>query len=104
MAHRLAPAPPPTAPVTVERVERDRRIHYPTSLWWTWFREVRDLVAELANPTEPAEVVSYTVATLPTASSYTNHIVYVSDETGGATLAFSDGTNWRRVQDRAVVS
>ena len=30
--------------------------------------------------------------------------VYVSDETGGATLAFSDGTNWRRVQDRAIVS
>jgi len=31
-------------------------------------------------------------------------VIYVSNETGGATLAFSDGTNWRRVQDRAVVS
>lgn len=31
-------------------------------------------------------------------------IVYISDETGGATLAFSDGTNWRRLQDRAVIS
>lgn len=47
---------------------------------------------------------TYTVATLPTASSYPRGIIYVSNETGGATLAFSDGTNWRRVQDRAVVS
>jgi hypothetical protein len=31
-------------------------------------------------------------------------IIYVSNESGGAVLAFSDGTNWRRVTDRAVVS
>jgi Protein of unknown function (DUF2793) len=31
-------------------------------------------------------------------------LVVVSDEAGGATLAFSDGTDWRRVTDRAVVS
>ncbi len=31
-------------------------------------------------------------------------LVFVVDETGGPTLAFSDGTNWRRVQDRAIVS
>ena len=47
---------------------------------------------------------SYTVATLPSAASYPRGIVYVSDEVAGATLAFSDSTNWRRVQDRAVVS
>ena len=47
---------------------------------------------------------TYTVATVPTASSYPRGVIYVSNETGGATLAFSDGTNWRRVQDRAVVS
>ena len=47
---------------------------------------------------------SYTVATLPTASTYPRGVIYVSNETGGATIAFSDGTNWRRVQDRAVVS
>lgn len=41
-----------------------------------------------------------------TAASTSNkgQIVYISDETGGATLAFSDGTNWRRLQDRAVIS
>jgi hypothetical protein len=47
---------------------------------------------------------TYTVATVPTAASYPRGVIYVSNETGGATLAFSDGTNWRRVQDRAVVS
>lgn len=46
----------------------------------------------------------FTVATLPTASENKGRQIYVDDETGGATLAFSDGTNWRRVQDRVVVS
>lgn len=49
-------------------------------------------------------VPSFTVGTLPSASTYTRGIIYVSDETGGATMAFSDGTNWRRMADRAVVS
>jgi hypothetical protein len=46
---------------------------------------------------------SYTLATLPAASG-TKRMIYVSDETGGATPAFNDGTNWRRVTDRAIVS
>lgn len=48
---------------------------------------------------------SYTVATLPSASNpgAGSHI-FVTDETGGATGAYSDGTNWRRYSDRAVVS
>jgi hypothetical protein len=47
---------------------------------------------------------SYTVATLPSASANARCWIWVSDETGGATAAISDGTNWRRMQDRAVVS
>jgi hypothetical protein len=47
---------------------------------------------------------TYTVSTLPSAASYPRGVIYVSNEAGGATLAFSDSTNWRRVQDRAVVS
>ncbi len=31
-------------------------------------------------------------------------LVYVTDETGGATAAQSDGTNWRCIYDNAVVS
>lgn len=48
------------------------------------------------------KVKSYTVSSLPTNTA--GGIAFVSNETGGAVLAFSDGTNWRRVTDRAVVS
>lgn len=48
-------------------------------------------------------LVSYTVATLPSVSP-AGQMIYVSDESGGAVPAFSDGTDWRRVTDRAVVS
>lgn len=53
---------------------------------------------------EPLPLKSYTVAGAPTASLWTGAIIYVSDETGGATIAFSDGTNWRRVQDRTIIA
>lgn len=49
------------------------------------------------------QIPAYTVATLPSASQG-GRIVYVSDEAGGAVPAFSDGANWRRVTDRAIVS
>jgi Protein of unknown function (DUF2793) len=53
----------------------------------------------------PARVGSYTVAGVPSASTAgAGAIIYVSNESGGAVLAFSDGTNWRRVTDRAVIS
>ena len=45
---------------------------------------------------------SFTVATLP--SHKTGGMIFVSDETGGATLAFSDGANWRRFRDSLIVS
>jgi hypothetical protein len=45
----------------------------------------------------------YTVGTLPSATPAAQ-MIYVSNETGGAVPAFSDGTNWRRVTDRAIVS
>jgi hypothetical protein len=47
---------------------------------------------------------SYTVTTLPDVALHRRELIFVSNETGGATVAFSDGTHWRRVQDRAVVS
>jgi hypothetical protein len=46
---------------------------------------------------------SYTVTTLPSAS-ISGAMIYVTNESGGAVPAFSDGTNWRRVTDRAIVS
>jgi hypothetical protein len=52
----------------------------------------------------PLKHKSYTVAGVPAAASHTASTIYVSDESGGATIAFSDGANWRRVQDRAIIS
>lgn len=46
----------------------------------------------------------FTVATVPSASAFDNGVIIVSDETGGRALATSDGTNWRRVSDGAIVS
>lgn len=54
--------------------------------------------------TGPVAMSSYTVASVPTAAANEACIIFVSNEAGGATLAFSDGTNWRRVQDRAIIS
>lgn len=50
------------------------------------------------------KLMSYTVSTVPSASSYTGFMIYVSDESGGAVPAFSDGTDWRRTTDRAIIS
>ncbi len=53
----------------------------------------------------PVRVKSYTVAGVPSASANgAGSIIFVTDETGGGVLAFSDGTNWRRSTDRAIVS
>jgi len=52
----------------------------------------------------PVVLPSFTVGTVPSASLWTRGLIYVSDDVGGATPSFSDGTNWRRVADRAVVS
>lgn len=52
----------------------------------------------------PVEFPQYTVAGVPSASAYTGHMIYVSNETRGSVMAFSDGSNWRRVTDRAVIS
>lgn len=53
----------------------------------------------------PFRCPSYTVATAPSASTAgAGSLIYVTDETGGATHAASDGTNWRRMSDRAIIS
>lgn len=54
--------------------------------------------------TAPLLNFEVTVATLPDATIWEGATIYVSDETGGSIIAFSDGTNWRRLTDRAIVS
>lgn len=55
-------------------------------------------------PTAPVLLNTYVKTALPSASTYPNGIIIVSNDTGGLTLAFSDGTNWRRTADRNVIS
>jgi hypothetical protein len=47
---------------------------------------------------------SFAKASLPSAATFVRGMIYVTDDVGGATPAFSDGTNWRRVADRAVIA
>jgi hypothetical protein len=76
----------------------------------TWAnRTLVQLAADLAaafaslSVSGPVGVGAYTVSTLPSAAA-AGRLIYVGNESGGAVPAFSDGTNWRRVTDRAVVS
>lgn len=55
---------------------------------------------------DQVELSSYTVATLPAVDASRPGMIFVSDESGGAVMAFSDpvaGT-WNRCTDRAVVT
>lgn len=52
----------------------------------------------------PVPLPPFSKANLPAASSYPGCMIFVPDEVGGATPAFSDGTNWRCVHDRTIVS
>lgn len=66
-----------------------------------------DLATVCAGPIEaggPINLKSYIANALPTASLYPGGFIYVTSASGGNIPAFSDGTNWRRVDDRAIVA
>jgi len=75
------------------------RIFYPREAM-PW---VRQMVQSIERIIRDKSIPPYTVATLPSAALPVR-VIFVSDEAGGAVLAFNDGTDWRRVTDRAVVS
>lgn len=53
----------------------------------------------------PVSLAGYPKNALPSAAtSGLGATIFVLDEAGGPTPAFSDGTSWRRVTDRAIVS
>lgn len=64
---------------------------------------VATLTTQVVDVSDIFKVPTFTIATLPNAGT-AGRVCFISDETGGATLAYDDGTNWRRVADRAVVS
>jgi hypothetical protein len=61
--------------------------------------DLQNALTSLANGIGPSTILK---ANLPT--NGTERIAIVPDEAGGTVLAFFDGTDWRRVTDRAVVS
>ena len=74
-------------------------------LYGTWKEWANMLVAVLRQSLAQTSVTlpSYKVADVP-AALQAGQLIYVTNETGGAVPAFSDGTDWRRVTDRTVVS
>lgn len=74
--------------------------------WPGW---VKDFILQIERsarqyPDFPVPLATFTVAGVPPAADHPRTLIYVSNEIGGATVAFSDGTNWRRVQDRAIIA
>lgn len=66
---------------------------------------IRDNADEsLTKTTGYMKLPEYTVAGLPDPELYAWQMVGVTNEIGGGVVAFSDGTNWRRVTDRTIVS
>ena len=63
------------------------------------------IVTGAFSATLPVKVPTYLKSALPSAATYgAGSLIYVSDDTLGATLAFCDGTNWRRCHDRTTVA
>jgi hypothetical protein len=59
--------------------------------------------SEVLN-TAPFTLYARTVAQLAALTASAGAMVYCTNETGGAIPVFFDGTNWRRVTDRAIAS
>ena len=59
----------------------------------------------MASASGVPRVASFTISGLPSASAAgAGALAFVSDETDGPVLAFSDGADWRCVTDGTVVS
>jgi len=71
-------------------------------VYWT---ELFRIAFTKVKASVPFQLPSYSKNALPSASSMgAGTMIYVHDDSAGPTVAFSDGTNWRRVHDRNVVA
>ncbi len=52
----------------------------------------------------PFRLKAFAKSDLPADPRHRAGLVYVTDEAGGPVPAFHDGSDWRRVTDRAIVS
>lgn len=55
-----------------------------------------------ATMSKPLHLPDYNKAALPATTSH--QLIFVNDDVGGLTLAYSNGASWRRVADNAVIS
>ena len=75
------------------------------SAWEPVHETQTEMDARYAKISDIRRLLSYTKTTLPSASGLgAGHLIYVTNDVGGAIPAFSDGTSWRRVSDRAVIA
>ncbi len=65
--------------------------------------ELQNFFDDITLESRITNLTSFTVADLPSADPEAQ-LVFVTDEVGGAVPAFSSGSNWLRVTDRAIVS
>jgi hypothetical protein len=84
---------------TVRWVQADGRL---TREAYQYLRELDEAVRGLIGT--PVPLPSFNVSSLPDPSLYIGAEIFVPNETGGPVTAFSDGVNWLRSTDRAVVS
>ena len=94
---REIPIPNPAVPISDSSAIAD-------TSWWDYWNYLLRAVRSIQRGGEPAMLPRYTVATLPAAADWAGAQVIVTNDVGGQVPAWSDGINWRRVTDRAVVS
>lgn len=68
-----------------------------------WAHDLARLLQPRANAA-PVALAHFPRTDLPNAARSPGALIFVGDATGGAVPAFSDGTNWRRCDDRMIVS
>ena len=69
----------------------------PPSVQYTlFFDDIETILNSLVGDALNLSGFSYTVATVPDASTLPNSLIFVTDETGGAVPAFSRGSDWRQ--------
>ncbi len=72
---------------------------------WNFKQDVNSGGNHIADVRGILSVKSFTVSGAPNANTApAGSMIFVSDETGGATLAFGDGTNWRRCHDLTIIA
>ncbi len=79
--------------------------------WEDWAHQAQQILTPFMTRVETAffrqgqvlRLARHSVAALPDPAP-PGRLIYLSDDSGGAVIAFSDGTAWRRMTDRTVVS